>query len=169
MPLLSLALRAVALAVLFSLAVIDVRARRLPTRSVLALGLLFFADALVVHRSASDVLSHVALAGVVFAVCAVLFALGWMGGGDAKLAAAIFLWAGLPLSWPALVLISVSGTVVALVSLATQRLDPQHRARAVRALAMFSGTRGVPYGVALAAGGTAVIGLPAWFSLVAVR
>ena len=169
MLLLSLAIRLVALCALFWLAVIDVRSRRLPTKLVLAIGALFFADALALHMSLRDVIAHLAMALVVFLVCAGLFAAKMLGGGDAKLAAVIFLWAGLHLSWPALTLISVNGTFVALVSVATRNMDPHHRLAPMRALAMFSGARGVPYGVALAAGGGTVIVLPALLPLILTR
>jgi prepilin peptidase CpaA len=169
MQLLSLAIRLVVLCMLSWLAVIDVRSRRLPTKLVLAIGVLFFADALALRMSLSDVLAHLAMALVVFLVCAGLFAAKMLGGGDAKLAAVIFLWAGLHLSWPALTLISVIGTVVSLVSLATRNMDRHHRLPAMRALAMFSGARGVPYGVALAAGGGTVIVLPALLPLILTR
>jgi prepilin peptidase CpaA len=169
MQLLSLAIRLVALCTLLWLAVIDVRSRRLPTKLVLVIGVLFFADALVLHISLGDLMVHLAMALVVFLVCAGLFAAKMLGGGDAKLAAIIFLWAGLHLSWPALTLISVIGTVVSLISLATRNIDRHHRLAPMRALAMFSSARGVPYGVALAAGGGTVIMLPALLPLILTR
>jgi prepilin peptidase CpaA len=94
-----------------------------------------------------------------------LFAANLLGGGDAKLASVIFLWAGPALSLPALVLISIVGTLVALISLATRRMNPDQRSRFLRALAMFSGAHGVPYGVALAIGGGSIIVLPALLPL----
>ena len=169
MQLLSLAIRLVALCTLLWLAVIDVRARRLPTKLVLAIGILFFVDALVLRISLGEVIVHLAMALLVFLVCAGLFAAKMLGGGDAKLTAMIFLWAGLHLSWPALALISVIGAVVALISLATRNMDSHHRLATMRALAMFSGARGVPYGVALAAGGGTVIVLPALLPLILTR
>lgn len=169
MQLLSLALRLLALSLLFALAVTDVRSRRLPTGQVLAIGALFFVDALVRRMPAGDVMIHIAIALAVFAICAVLFALNMLGGGDAKLAAAIFLWAGSALSLPAFILISIAGMFVSLLSFATRYLRPRPEARLVRGLAMFSSVRGVPYGVALAAGGGAVIALPALLSLTPVR
>jgi prepilin peptidase CpaA len=169
MQLLSLVIRLAVLCILLWLAVIDVRSRRLPTKLVLAVGALFFADALVLRLSFGDLVLHLAMALVVLLICAGLFAARMLGGGDAKLAAVIFLWAGLHLSWPALTLISVIGTVVALISLATQNLNPSHRLAPMRALAMFSGARGVPYGVALAAGGGAIIVLPALLPLILTR
>ncbi|GAB5095175.1 prepilin peptidase [Caballeronia sp. LP006] len=161
MLLASLAIRLIVLCALLVLAVIDVRARRLPTGIVLAIGSLFFVDALLRKLSLDEIIAHLILACVVFAVCAALFAAKMLGGGDAKLAAVIFLWAGVSLSLPALTLISLIGTVVSLVSLATRNMKADQTSSPMRALAMFSGARGVPYGVALALGGGLVIVLPA--------
>ena len=44
--------------------------------------------------NASDLLSHLGAGAVVLAVVFVFFARGWIGGGDAKLAAATALWFG---------------------------------------------------------------------------
>ena len=167
--LLSLAIRFIALCALLWLAVVDVRTRRLPTRVVLTIGALFFIDTLVVRMSIRDIVMHLLLAFSVFAVCAALFAAKMLGGGDAKLAAVIFLWAGPNLWLPALTLISVIGTLVSLISLATRNMKPDQRSGLMRALAMFSGWRGVPYGVALALGGGSVIVLPALLPLILTR
>jgi len=167
--LLSLSIRLVALCALLLLAVTDVRRRRLPNKLVLVVGGLFFADALAVHMSFGNLMAHLLIAFVVYLICGGLFAAKMLGGGDAKLAAVIFLWAGLHLSGSAAILISVTGASVALISLATQRTNPQHRLAAVRTLALFSGARGVPYGVALAVGGGAVIALPALLPLFLIR
>lgn len=169
MHLLSLAIRLVVLCSLLWLSVIDLRSRRLPTKIVLAIGALFFADALILGMSVDDVIAHLLLALGVFLVCAALFAARALGGGDAKLASVIFLWAGLNLFIPALTLISVIGTVVSLISLATRKMDPIQRSQPMRALAMFSGARGVPYGVPLAFGGGLVIVLPAALPLISSR
>jgi prepilin peptidase CpaA len=167
--LLSLAIRFVALCTLLWLAVVDVRSRRLPTRVVLTIGALFFIDTLVVHMSIRDVLAHLLLALGVLVICAALFAANMLGGGDAKLASIIFLWAGPSLWLPALTLISVIGTLVSLISLATRHMDQDQHSFPMRALAMFSGARGVPYGVALALGGGSVIMLPALLPLILAR
>jgi prepilin peptidase CpaA len=167
--LLPLAIRFVVLCALLWLAVVDVRTRRLPTRVVLAIGALFFIDAVMIHMSIGDVFRHLLLASGVLIVCAALFAAKMLGGGDAKLASIIFLWAGPNLWLPTLTLISVIGTLVSLVSLATRHMNLDQRALPMRALAMFSGTRGVPYGVALALGGGSVIMLPALLPFILTR
>jgi prepilin peptidase CpaA len=166
---LSLAIRLVVVFSLLWLAVVDVRVRRLPTPAVLVIGALFFVDALIVRMSLGNVLEHFLLALGVFIVCAALFALKMLGGGDAKLASVIFMWAGPSLWLPALTLISVIGTLVSLVSLATRHMESDQRSLPMRALAMFSAARGVPYGVALALGGGSIIMLPALLPLFLAR
>lgn len=169
MLLLSLMVRLLVLLPLCVLAVVDVRERRLPTKVVLVVGAAFFLDAIIIRMPIQQVGWHVLLAVGVFLLCALLFAARLLGGGDAKLAAVIFLWTG-PLYWlPALMLISVIGTLVSLVSLATRNMAAEQRSRIARVLAMFSGARGVPYGVALAAGGGAIIILPALLPLLLRR
>lgn len=169
MTILSLVIRLLVLCALLWLAVIDVRIRRLPTAIVLTIGALFFVNALVVGMPLGDVVAHLLLAAVVFLACAVLFAAKMLGGGDAKLASVIFLWVGFGLSLATLMLISVIGTAVSLVSLATRNMNPVQRFVPLRALAMFSATRGVPYGVALASGGGLVIVLPTLLRLISAR
>jgi prepilin peptidase CpaA len=167
--LLSIAVRLIVACALLWLAAFDVRCRRLPTRVVLAIGALFFIDALVIRMPINDVLAHLLLALGVFLVCAVLYLAKMLGGGDAKLASVVFLWVGSSLSLPALTLISVIGLGVSLISLATRYMDPAQRSPPLRALAVFSGVRGVPYGVALALGGGSVIVLPAVLPLLSMR
>ncbi|HEY2023941.1 A24 family peptidase [Paraburkholderia sp.] len=157
------------LCALLWLAAVDVRARRLSNRAVLLIGAMFFVDAWVKRLPLHDVLIHVAIAVFVYAVCAVLFALRMMGGGDAKLAAVIFLWSGSGLWLPALMLISMTGLVVALLSLATRRICTQHTSPPMRVLGLFSSERGVPYGVALAFGGGTVIVLTGLLPLIQLR
>jgi len=154
---LSLAVRFATLCTLLWLAAVDVHARRLPNPAVLLIGAMFFADAWIEQLPVHDVLTHIGVAVLAYAVCAVLYALRMMGGGDAKLASVIFLWSGSVLWLPSLMLVSMVGLLVALLSLATRSISTQHTSPPMRALALFSGERGVPYGVALALGGGAVI------------
>jgi prepilin peptidase CpaA len=58
------------------------------------------------------------------------------------------------------------GLVVSLISLATRNMSTVQKSRPLRVLAMFSGARGVPYGVALACGGGLAILLPALLPLI---
>jgi prepilin peptidase CpaA len=157
----SVLIRLVVVAVLVWLAIVDVRTRRLPNLAVAVVGTLFFVDAAVMRMPIDVLCVHLIVGFAVLCAACLLFFTRVLGGGDAKLAAVIFLWTGSALLMPAFTLISVVGTLVSLISLATFRMDaPRHRGL-LSALALFSGARGVPYGVALAAGGSIVILSPA--------
>jgi prepilin peptidase CpaA len=164
MSVLSLVVRLGGVATLVWLAVTDVRERRLPNKGVLAVAALFFVDAAFVHMSLVVVGGHVLTATAVGVLCVGLYLMGMLGGGDVKLVAAISLWVGgnLLVVTLTLMLVAVAGLLVALLGLATRRLDPAACFGPMRSLAFFSCRRGVPYGVALAVGGGAAILLPMW-------
>jgi prepilin peptidase CpaA len=75
-------------------AVSDLLTMTISNRLSLALALGFFALAAIVGMPLEDVGYHVLASAVVLAVCFSFFAFGWIGGGDAKLAAATALWLG---------------------------------------------------------------------------
>jgi len=103
-------------------------------------------------------LAHVGVAVLAFAICLSLGLLGWMGGGDVKLAAAVFLWAGPSWAIEVLALVAVAGlalAVVGVIAAGLERLSPP--AWIGRGLGLLSATRGVPYGVALALGGAVAV------------
>ncbi|GAB3626158.1 hypothetical protein PTE30175_00844 [Pandoraea terrae] len=153
-------LYAVKLATCFALAFLavhDVRFRRLPTRAVLLVAGLYFVGAPFAQASVASLASHLGAAAMAFAIAAVLFHFGWLGGGDAKLAAAVFLWAGPPLAWPVLFIVSSCGLVLGLAMLAIRVRYRDPSAQLPGMLALFAPARGVPYGVALALGGMAAV------------
>ena len=141
--------------VLASLAFSDLFSRRLPNRAVIIVAGLYCVAAALVPISAAVFFSHVALAAAAFAVAALLFRFGWIAGGDAKLSAAIFLWAGPHLAAAVFVIVSVCGLILGLAVIAADLL--YRRINALRWLSCLSRARGVPYGVALALGGGAVV------------
>ena len=112
----------------------------------------FFGLALVSGMSVHDVVSHVGAAFAVLAVTFVFFARGWIGGGDAKLAAATALWLGFDHLMPYLLYASLFGGVLTLIMIRF-RLMPLPAVLAeqewVKRLHRLDG--GVPYGIALAA------------------
>ncbi|WP_050454308.1 A24 family peptidase [Candidatus Burkholderia verschuerenii] len=161
MLILSLLLRAVVICLLARLAICDLRERRLPTREVVAIAVLFPIDALLGGMPLTEMAVHFAIGVLILLVSVALFAARMLGGGDAKLSAAIFLWVGMTGFIQTLTLVSVIGTIVGLVSFSTRHLPPESEQRGLhRSLALFSGARGVPYGVALALGGSVTIMLP---------
>src|SRR3982751_2041354 len=72
----------------------DLFTMTISNRVTLALVGGFIAMAFISGMDPSDVLAHVGAAGTVLAVTFLFFARGWIGGGDAKLAAATALWFG---------------------------------------------------------------------------
>jgi prepilin peptidase CpaA len=85
---------------------------------VLALGFLPFA---LVAGPAVPLLAHLGIAAFVFALLFVFFAMGWLGGGDVKLAGAIMLWAGPTHGVAFVILFALFGGAFALLLLALRR------------------------------------------------
>jgi prepilin peptidase CpaA len=161
------------LAVLGLAAFKDLRERRIPNRLTAGLALLY---PIYVLASPAPVawLPALAVAAVVFLVGLGLFAANLIGGGDVKLIAALSLWAG-PEHFVWFILItSLAGGALSLISLWHRRfggLFGAHLAALGPATTGASGavlpeappptpspTRAatLPYGVAIAAGGVAV-------------
>jgi prepilin peptidase CpaA len=126
----------------------------------------FFGLALVSGMSVHDVVSHVGAAFTVLAVTFVFFARGWIGGGDAKLAAATALWLGFDHLMPYLLYASLFGGVLTLIMIRF-RLMPLPAVLAeqewVKRLHRLDG--GVPYGIALAAAALLVYPDTPWMKL----
>lgn len=87
---------------------------RIPNTASLVLVGLFVVGALVAGGPV-DWLSHMGAGALLLAVGAVLFAFGWLGGGDVKLLAAISVWMGFSLLPAYLVLVGLAGGVLALL------------------------------------------------------
>jgi prepilin peptidase CpaA len=117
----------------------------------------FFALALICGMSVMEVLSQLGAAAIVLVVAFAFFTQGWIGGGDAKLAAATALWLGFDHLLPYLVYASLFGGALTL-ALLQFRLAPLPAMLArqdwVQRLHRMDG--GVPYGIALAAAALAV-------------
>ncbi|WP_293676512.1 prepilin peptidase [uncultured Phenylobacterium sp.] len=132
----------------------DATSFRIPNWISLALAVLFPAAALAVGMPITDIGLHLAIGTAALVLGMVMFALRWLGGGDAKLMAAAALWLG----WPALMTFlagaALAGGVLAVLLLALR--SPGLRLVALRGPPWMSKLaepgEGVPYGVAIAAG-----------------
>jgi prepilin peptidase CpaA len=118
----------------------------------LALGYLVFAALLGVP--AVDILLNISCALAILAIAFGLFTLGWVGGGDAKLAAATAAWLG----WTGIldygVAAALFGGILTLVILGARMAPlPAVFGRIDWLARLHSAKAGVPYGVALAAAG----------------
>ena len=125
----------------------------------------FLVLALVSHMSMMDVLSHFGAACVVLVVAFGFFSRGWIGGGDAKLAAATALWLGFEHLLPYLVYASLFGGALTLL-LIQFRLAPLPAVLARQAWVqrLHEKDGGVPYGIALAAAALAVYPETPWMA-----
>ena len=126
----------------------------------------FFALALMVGMSAHDILSHVGAAVTVLAVTFVFFARGWIGGGDAKLAAATALWLGFEHLMPYVLYASLFGGVLTLLMIRFRLIPlPAMLAQHEWAKRLHRLDGGVPYGIALAASALMIYPDTLWMKL----
>ena len=88
-----------------------------------------------------------------------LFAMGWLGGGDAKLIAATALWFGWPAALTFLVYTMLAGGAATLLLLSFRRMPVSQPVLSLSwARRLHSTNNALPYGVAIAVGG--LIALP---------
>jgi prepilin peptidase CpaA len=125
----------------------DLRTRTIPNRlnGAIALGAIPF-WAVSGMSVWPEIALQIAVAAGVFALFAVAFYCGAMGGGDVKMVAAVSLWLPLGAVLKLLVIMSLAGGVLTVAMLARQRLTKsKHQLE-------------IPYGVAIAFGGFWLIG-----------
>jgi prepilin peptidase CpaA len=115
--------------------------------------------------SGPELLSHVGAAAAVLAVAFVCFACGWIGGGDAKLAAATALWLGLSHLFDYLVYASILGGALTLLIVQFRTLPlPRVLVGKEWAERLHRQGGGVPYGIALAAAALLVYPQTEWMT-----
>lgn len=116
---------------------------------------------------AFDLLSHVGAAAAVLAVVFVFFARGWIGGGDAKLAAATALWLGFAHLVDYLLYASLFGGALTLAIIYFRDFPlPQVFVGLPWAERLHRIDSGVPYGIALAAAALVVYPHTEWMAAV---
>jgi prepilin peptidase CpaA len=134
----------------------DIRVRKIPNWTVLSVLVLFLPWA--VMSTAPWVLWALAAGAIALVVSIALYAVGVVGAGDSKLFAAVALFVGMGHLAQLAIITALVGGVIAAISLLT---------RPRRALVMLNMRgkgdfgRGVPYGVAIAVAGAAIV----WISL----
>jgi prepilin peptidase CpaA len=125
----------------------------------------FFVLAVLTGMSPAAIGWHVAAGAAVLVISFVLFSCGWVGGGDAKLAAATALWFGFAHLLDYLLYASIFGGALTLV-LIQFRLLPLPRLFAGREWIerLHKTGGGVPYGIALAAAALLVYPHTEWMA-----
>jgi prepilin peptidase CpaA len=135
----------------------DLLTMRISNKLVLLLVGSFLAIALLAGFSLELLGMHVAAAALVLAVSFSFFALGWIGGGDAKLIAATTLWFGFEGMLTYLLFASLLGGALTLSLLAVRRWPlPLQLKQVLWIDRLHDSKTGVPYGIALAAAGLLV-------------
>jgi prepilin peptidase CpaA len=116
---------------------------------------------------ASEILQHVGAGGLVLAVTFVFFLRGWVGGGDAKLAAATALWLGWTHLFDYVLYASLLGGVLTLGLLEFRKLSmPSVLAGKEWAERLHQPNGGVPYGIALAIAALVVYPSTIWMQAI---
>jgi prepilin peptidase CpaA len=117
----------------------------------------FFALAITWGMPLAEIGVHVGVAAAVLVVSFTFFARGWIGGGDAKLAAATALWFGFDQLFNYLTLASLLGGLLTLALLRFRTIPlPTLLANQEWAQRLHRMDTGVPYGIALALAALAV-------------
>ncbi|MEQ8446445.1 MAG: prepilin peptidase [Pelagibacterium sp.] len=113
----------------------------------------FIIVALIVGMSPALIGMHLAAGALVLAITFALFAMGWIGGGDAKLAAGIAMWMGFEFMLPFLLYASVLGGLLTFILLIGRRHALPGPLLGVSWIQRLHHPKtGVPYGIALAVG-----------------
>lgn len=100
-----------------------------------------------------DILLHAGAGAAVLAVAFLCFAFGWIGGGDAKIAAAAALWFGFAHLLDYLVYVSLFGGALTLLLLQFRQWPLPYTLRTQAwLLKLHAKDTGIPYGIALAIG-----------------
>lgn len=129
----------------------DLLTMLIPNTVSIALVVAFGVFALATGMAPSDFTGHAGAGAATLAVTFTLFALGFIGGGDAKLAAATALWVGFDRLLDYLLLASIAGGALTLGILMARSMPlPAMLARLPFATHLHDSKTGVPYGIALA-------------------
>jgi len=144
---------------LLGAAAFDLASFTIPNRLTFAVAACFVLFAVLAHLPLPSLAQHLGSGLAGLAAGFLLFALGYIGGGDAKLFAGVALWLGFHDLAAYALAASIMGGLLTLTILGLRQLPlPAIAARQGWILRLHGEASGIPYGVALAAG--AFIALP---------
>jgi prepilin peptidase CpaA len=145
----------------------DLFTMTISNRVSLALAAGFLILALMSGMELHDLLSHVGAGAAVLAAAFVCFAMGWMGGGDAKVAAGVALWFGFGHLFDYLVCASLFGGALTLLLLQFRQWPlPSPLTGQAWLLRLHARESGIPYGIALAIGALMIYPETEWIKAV---
>ncbi len=145
----------------------DIFSMTISNRVSLALAAGFLVLAAASGMAPTGILMHLAAGAIVLVVAFGCFAMGWIGGADAKIAAAAGLWFGFGLLMQYLLYASIFGGVLTVLLIQFRQWPlPYVLAGQSWLLRLHAGESGVPYGIALAVGALAVYPETDWVKAV---
>jgi prepilin peptidase CpaA len=145
----------------------DLFTMTISNRISLALAGGFLVLAVLGGMAPGDILSHIGAGAVVLAVAFGCFAMGWVGGGDAKVAAAAALWFGFAHLMIYLLYASVFGGALTLLLLQFRQWPlPYALTGQAWLLRLHAKESGIPYGIALAIGALMIYPETEWMKAV---
>jgi prepilin peptidase CpaA len=145
----------------------DLFTMTISNRVSLALAVGFLALALLSGMGPYDILSHVGAGAAVLAVAFACFAMGWMGGGDAKVAASVALWFGFGYLLDYLLYASLFGGALTLLLLQFRQWPlPYALCSQPWLVRLHAKESGIPYGIALAIGALMIYPETEWIKAV---
>jgi len=147
-------------------AVSDLVTMTISNRISILLSIAFVVLALLLNLSFTVIAAHFGAAALVLSVGFACFAFGWIGGGDAKLAAAISLWFGFDHTLEFAFVSAMLGGLLTLVIVLARNTNLSVCAHKIEWLERFlSGRNGVPYGIALSAAALAIYPQTFWIKI----
>jgi prepilin peptidase CpaA len=145
----------------------DLFTMTIPNRVSLALAGGFLALATLGGMGLHEMLSHVGAGAMVLMVTFACFSLGWIGGGDAKMAAAAALWFGFAHLLDYLLYASLLGGALTLAVLQFRQWPlPWSLAGQPWLDRLHNRETGIPYGIALAIGALLIYPETDWIKAV---
>lgn len=130
----------------------DFWSMKIPNKVSLAMAAGFFLTLPLTWQGLPFLGEHLMVGGVFFLAGFAMFAFGWLGGGDAKLMAAISLW----LSWndalPFILATTIFGALLGIFLIFGGRIAPIRLRTSELGMRLWQGGKDMPYGLALAAG-----------------
>jgi len=144
----------------------DLLTMTISNRISLTLAAGFLGLALATGMSAATIGMHLGAGAVVLVMAFACYARGWIGGGDAKLAAATALWFGFDQLFNYLLCASLFGGVLTLAIIRFRELPlPDSLAKSEWIARLHQVDMGVPYGIALALAALVIYPSTAWMNL----
>jgi prepilin peptidase CpaA len=147
----------------------DLFTMTISNRVSLLLGAAFFGLALASGMGGAAILAHVGAGALVLALAFGCFAMGWVGGGDAKIASAAALWFGFAHVMTYLLYASLFGGALTLLLLQFRQWPlPFALTGQAWLMRLHAKESGIPYGIALAIGALIIYPETEWVKAVDV-